>query len=57
MQKECAEKYARNMTNMQRNMTNMQCGSIMQSMQENMHYFDVDQDEIKAMLAAINKAS
>ena len=27
------------------------------SMQENMQYFDVDLDEIKAMLNAINKAS
>ena len=27
------------------------------SMQENMHYFDVDLDEIKAMLTAINTAS
>ena len=33
-----AEKYASNMTNMQRNMTNMQCGSIMENMQENMHH-------------------
>ena len=31
-----AEKYARNMTNMQRNMKNMPCGSIMENMQENM---------------------
>ena len=27
------------------------------TMQENMHYFDVDLDEIKAMMKAINKAS
>jgi hypothetical protein len=27
------------------------------TMQENMHYFDVDVDEIKAMIAAINTAS
>ena len=27
------------------------------SMKENMHYFDVDVDEIKAMIAAINTAS